>query len=355
MAIGCTLWVCTSAGHWKVAQDAWVATSASHWKEAKALWYKTTRWELKCAGGAVGTGYLMGGLGHVAGQEKTFDVVDKLHFITETISVIATKLAYAFQYTCNFASKKKAYISYYNYVEGVVFATATTFKTTHALPSWQYDAAGLSDILNTGFVCGGRSGRGNSVIYKDHIFTVSYVNEVTTNIHKSISQPRDYFRGSGTLTYGFLYGGSTKVGGNNRTRVNTMDRLVYATKTSARSSKHLLGSRSGTCPVGNKTMAYLCGGSQPGGVNFIRNIDKIAYSTQVITVSGSLLTTGITNGAGLGAGLKGFIAGGRSSVAPGTEDIDKITFATHAIAKVHYSLHLERSSIGAGTDRGVQL
>lgn len=340
--MSCRMWVCTSPGRWKLAQNAWACVAPGRWKEAKKVWHRGTTWAPVCPDALMGAGFLMGGSFDSGASNSTH--TEWVHLFHETITTLAAVLAHSLIGTGAFASTKRVYFSHYHYLEGIIFATKTTF-VAHNLPDWQYDSAGLSDILKSGFTLGGRA-KSSPYVVCDRIFAINLTTHTSTSANKYLSQPRDNAGNLGNLVKGFVFGGVT----TNRVAVNRVDRFVYTTRAVSVNRHSLRVKIAGTTALGDKLKAYIVGGAQSEVTVY-----KMPFNTEVNSLVAARLSEGRTKARGLGAGTRGLICGGRSGLHSVTTTIERLDYVTQTSKRINITIALAVHSLGGGTNRGTAL
>jgi hypothetical protein len=216
----------------------------------------------------------------------------------------------------------------------LIFKTSTTAALTTAnLSATRNAMASLSDGSTRGYIAGGATNPPSGVAFVTSVDKLVYATDTTAaSSLATISQARELFTGVGATTAKGYYAGGNSAGIS--AVVTTIDKLTYGLETSAAIAGVLSTARNRLGSVGDKsTKAYFVGGASTTTGTLV-TADKITFSTDTVAATaGANLSAARAGIASISGATKGYFCGGFTG-ATGTPVVtsDSITYSTDTTA-----------------------
>ena len=318
---------------------------------------------LCCDGQNGSKGYIFGG---GTGATPTYiSTFQKLDYTTETWTSLTASLSATFGGNGVTEGETRGYVAggttnnsttYVSNAYRIIFSTDTIAANSQNLSLARTTLAGTATVDTpppviigglVGYWAGGTTGNPTNVIYK-----IEFDTDVTTQLSSTLSVARYYVAGvSGNAYYGYFCGGNSSSG---TALTNKIDKLNYSTEVCAATASTLTTAK---CAAGGFGMVYgqgpsggnrgyISGGQTDASLNSTTATDRIVYSTDVVSASGSLPApvTRLCAGMNGGSDGRGFIAGGNSTNTNGyMSAIRSFSYATETFSTSASVLTVARS------------
>jgi len=212
----------------------------------------------------------------------------------------------------------------------VRFSVAVPTLGTYKL-NWQSYYTAATVTSPSVYVAGGEDGSG----YLSSVTAFSF-DSILFSTAATLSSPRSYTTGGGSLTSGYIFGGSSPI----PEALNIITSYVYSTGVLTDLSNTLSTARSGAAGVGTRSKSYVVGGEAPGGTNYL-TIE--AFNTSLETVSSlgvNLAHPSVSMGAATFQSSGVFVHTGLAS-------LEKLVYATESLFASAATFGATDISVGA--------
>ncbi len=304
---------------------------------------------------APNTGYFGGG--SAPGVRST---MDKVTYSTDTtvaapgaaLSAARYRLAATGNSTAGyFGGGQVPGVGNYSTMDKVTYSSDTTAAVPLAKLSSAREISSATGSSTAGYF-GGGYGFPSQISTMDK---VTYSSDTTAALPTAgfLSVGRTYGSATGNSTAGYFGGGY----GTSTELRSTMDKLTYSTDTTAQvPGASLSAARYHLAATGNSTAGYFGGGTPPSpGLTGVdrSTMDKVTYATDTTAaVPGAFLSTNRCKVAATGNSNAGYFGGGASYGLPLFSRIDKVTYSNDTTAAVpSASLSVARSDLAASSAR----
>ena len=290
-------------------------------------------------------GYVAGGRNDAAASRPT---VDKLSFSNETLSSLGTGLTGSTQQAGSFADSGIAgYVvggygtGYLSRIDKFTFpADSKTTLSATLTAALRYNQGSFS---NSGVA--GYSVAGAGASYYDGIDRIAFPADTKTALAAVLTEAIAEASGCSNYgTAGYVFGGYNSAS----TVTSRIDKLSFPAETKSTLVATLTGASSEHQTFSNQnTSAYICGGFNSTFSAWLTRVDKVAYSTDVLSTGGSTLSTGVALGAGFAdSNNAGYVCGGFDSTSDTISAIKKIVVSTdtHSTITATLSTDCDRST-----------
>lgn len=291
-----------------------------------------------------GSSYLSGGNPSTS-STASLSIIEKLSFLDESISTLATTLATARRLNASTANSGVA-----GYSAGGMLNGSTTRTNTVEKISFSNDSVSQTSNMSTGlFAQSGASNHGVSgylfggqeSIRVNSAEKINYSNDSISKISSVFfATARVGAAATSNPNLCAFIAGGVNAGG---TTLNTIDKVLYSTDTPATYSQVLTNAASSLAGCeNNKVAGYTMGGFQ--SPTYRDQTHKILYSTESISSLPVSITVFQNAGASARYGVAGYWAGGQSTSPTRLNIIQKIDFSNDTKSNLASTLSIARAT-----------